>query len=64
MPAEAVQAHLDLRAKDSVAMQFGTFQLTTEGIDQPVQHHRTALRERQLGSRRFRVLGFGETLVL
>jgi L-ascorbate metabolism protein UlaG (beta-lactamase superfamily) len=63
-PAEAVQAHLDLRAKESVAMHFGTFQLTPEGIDQPVHDLKTALRERQLGSKRFRVLGFGESLVL
>src|SRR5215472_5645966 len=36
-PAEAVQAHLDLRAHTSVAMHFGTFQLTPEGIDEPVR---------------------------
>src|SRR5207344_3150107 len=33
-PAEAVQAHLDLAADESIAMHFGTFQLTTEGIDE------------------------------
>jgi L-ascorbate metabolism protein UlaG (beta-lactamase superfamily) len=63
-PAEAVQAHLDLRAKESVAMHFGTFQLTPEGIDAPVRDLQKALRERQLGSKRFRVLGFGESLAL
>ena len=36
-PAEAVQAHLDLQATPSVGMHFGTFQLTTEGIDEPVR---------------------------
>src|SRR5499427_7122535 len=34
-PEEAVQAHLDLEASQSVAMHFGTFQLTAEGIDEP-----------------------------
>ena len=32
---EAVRAHLDLGAKHSIGMHFGTFQLTTEAIDQP-----------------------------
>ena len=36
-PEEAVQAHLDLEASESVAMHFGTFQLTTEGIDEPLR---------------------------
>ena len=35
-PAEAVQAHLDLGAPESIGMHFGTFQLTTEGIDEPL----------------------------
>ena len=35
-PAEAVQAHLDLESVESIGMHFGTFQLTTEGIDEPV----------------------------
>ena len=34
-PEEAVQAHLDLGAKRSVGMHFGTFQLTDEAIDAP-----------------------------
>ena len=36
-PAEAVQAHLDLEASESVGMHFGTFQMTTEGIDEPLR---------------------------
>src|SRR5207302_8871181 len=31
-PAEAVQAHLDLGAHQSLAMHYGTFQLTPEGV--------------------------------
>ena len=35
-PAEAVDAHIDLDAAESIAMHFGTFQLTAEGIDAPL----------------------------
>jgi len=51
-PAEAVQAHLDLLATESVGMHFGTFQLTTEGIDEPLRALEEARRARlvlQLG---------------
>ena len=34
-PTEAVLAHLELDATISVAMHFGTFQLTTEGSTNP-----------------------------
>ena len=36
-PAEAVRAHLDVGARRSLAMHFGTFQLTDEAIDAPVE---------------------------
>jgi L-ascorbate metabolism protein UlaG (beta-lactamase superfamily) len=36
-PEEAVQAHLDLAAARSIGMHFGTFQLTPEGIDEPLR---------------------------
>jgi L-ascorbate metabolism protein UlaG (beta-lactamase superfamily) len=41
-PAQAVQAHLDLLPSHSVAMHFGTFQLTDEGIDAPIEELRQA----------------------
>ena len=59
--AEAVQAHLDLGAPESIAMHFGTFQLTTEGIDEPVRALEEACRERGVPARRFRCLDFGAT---
>ena len=60
-PAEAVQAHLDLGARQSVAMHFGTFQLTPEGIDDPVRELDRALRERGVPAEQFRKLDVGES---
>lgn len=61
-PAEAVQAHLDLESSQSVSMHFGTFQLTTEGIDEPVRALEAACRSRNIPPSRFRTLDFGESL--
>ena len=63
-PAEAVQAHLDLGARRSVAMHFGTFQLTPEGVDEPVQELTKALRERGVPAGEFRPAEVGESLRL
>jgi L-ascorbate metabolism protein UlaG (beta-lactamase superfamily) len=61
-PAEAVQAHLDLAARQSVAMHFGTFQLTPEGIDDPPRELANALRERAVPAEQFRIMDVGESL--
>jgi L-ascorbate metabolism protein UlaG (beta-lactamase superfamily) len=53
-PAEAVQAHLDLEANESVGMHFGTFQLTIEGIDEPLRALEEARRARDIPPSRFR----------
>jgi L-ascorbate metabolism protein UlaG (beta-lactamase superfamily) len=63
-PAEAVQAHLDLQAAQSVGMHFGTFQLTTEGIDAPLHALEEACRARDIPPPQFRALGFGESMRL
>jgi L-ascorbate metabolism protein UlaG (beta-lactamase superfamily) len=63
-PAEAVQAHLDLEASESIGMHFGTFQLTTEGIDEPLRALDDARRARNIPASRFRTLGFGESMWL
>jgi L-ascorbate metabolism protein UlaG (beta-lactamase superfamily) len=63
-PAEAVQAHLDLAAPESIAMHFGTFQLTPEGIDEPVRELSKALRERGVPAERFRTVEVGESVSL
>jgi L-ascorbate metabolism protein UlaG (beta-lactamase superfamily) len=63
-PAEAVQAHIDLEASASVGMHFGTFQLTTEGIDEPQRALEEACRARSIPSSRFSTLGFGDSMHL
>jgi L-ascorbate metabolism protein UlaG (beta-lactamase superfamily) len=63
-PDEAVQAHLELGGPESIAMHFGTFQLTTEGIDDPLHALDEACRARNVSRSRFRTLGFGESLRL
>ena len=60
-PAEAVQAHLDLGAPESIGMHFGTFQLTTEGIDEPLRALEDARAAHGVAPSRFRTLDFGES---
>jgi L-ascorbate metabolism protein UlaG (beta-lactamase superfamily) len=61
-PAEALQAHLDLEASASIAMHFGTFQLTTEGIDEPVRALDQARLAHHVEPSAFRAIGFGESV--
>ena len=63
-PAEAVQAHLELEATLSVAMHFGTFQLTTEGIDEPARALRRACHDKGVADAAFLVPQFGESIAL
>lgn len=59
-PEEAVLAHLALESKKSIAMHFGTFQLTDEGIDEPVRDLRLAIEKHQLQSDEFIILDEGQ----
>jgi L-ascorbate metabolism protein UlaG (beta-lactamase superfamily) len=59
-PAQAVEAHLTLRARTSVASHFGTFQLADDGEDEPVEVLQTALRERHVSPEEFWVMPHGE----
>jgi N-acyl-phosphatidylethanolamine-hydrolysing phospholipase D len=63
-PAEAVQTHLDLGARRSIAMHFGTFQLTPEGIDQPGRDLAEALEDRGVPREQFRTIEVGGSLSL
>lgn len=60
-PAEAVRAHIELDACVSVATHFGCFQLTDEGIDDPVQELLAARERASLSPEAFQVLETGET---
>ena len=62
-PAEAVQIHQDLRAKRSVGVHWGTFNLTDEPLDQPPKDRSLALRERGLAPDVFTVMAVGQTRV-
>ncbi len=67
-PAEAVLAHLDLKAESSVAMHWGTFALSPspplEHMAEPPLYLRRVLRERGLGDDVFRLMKIGETIRL
>ena len=58
-PDDAVRAHLDLGAKLSIGMHFGTFQLTDEAIDEPVRALEAARLAHGVPQEAFRVPDFG-----
>ena len=60
-PAEAVQIHLDLGAKQSVGVHWGTFELTDEALDEPPRALAQARRDKGLADDRFVVMAIGET---
>lgn len=60
-PAEAVIALQDLNAKLGIGMHFGTFQLSTEGIDQPRRDLEEAMKNKADHERSFILLEEGET---
>lgn len=61
-PEEAVLAHLDLKAKLSVGMHFGTFQLTDEAIDAPEKDLSMALDKLKVSN--FKTIKPGSSLEL
>jgi L-ascorbate metabolism protein UlaG (beta-lactamase superfamily) len=60
-PAEAVSAHRDLHSRQSLAMHFGTFQLTNESIDAPLAALAEARTKAGVSAAEFTALNFGET---
>ncbi|MEM6730299.1 MAG: MBL fold metallo-hydrolase [Myxococcota bacterium] len=60
-PTDAVRAHMDLNARASVAMHFGTFQLTAEDFEAPPRELAHARAEAGIDSAAFVVLAEGET---
>jgi L-ascorbate metabolism protein UlaG (beta-lactamase superfamily) len=63
-PAEAVQTHRDCGARVSVAMHWGTFQLTDEGRETPARELAEARDAAGLTAEQFRVLAPGESLAV
>jgi N-acyl-phosphatidylethanolamine-hydrolysing phospholipase D len=61
-PDEAVQIHLDVRSRHSVASHWGTFALTDEPFSEPPLLLQRALAQHSIPPREFRVLDFGETI--
>lgn len=61
-PEEAVQAHLDLGSRRSIGMHFGTFQLTTEAIDEPLHALARARAAHGLASEAFDTVEFGASV--
>ena len=62
-PDDAIRAHLDLQAKLSVGTHFGCFQLTDEGIDDPVIELEARRQHHNVAAESFQVLETGETRV-
>jgi L-ascorbate metabolism protein UlaG (beta-lactamase superfamily) len=60
-PAEAVQVHKDLEAKKSMAIHFGTFQLSDESIDQPLLDLKQALKIQDVSLDDFLILKHGQS---
>ena len=63
-PEEAVQIHLDLHSKKSVAIHWGTFLLTDEPLDEPPQRLAAALQQKKIPSEDFVTLQHGQTIIL
>jgi len=63
-PAEALNAHLALGSRRSLAMHHGTFRLTDEGIDAPARDLAAALAQRKVPAGEFTVPAIGETSLL
>ncbi len=63
-PAQAVLIHEDVRAKRSIGIHWGTFELADEALDEPPQELARALREARLPLDQFITLKHGQTLKL
>jgi L-ascorbate metabolism protein UlaG (beta-lactamase superfamily) len=63
-PEEAIQLHRDSGARQSIAMHWGTFQLTDEGREDPPEALEAARAAAGLPAAEFRVVAPGESVVV
>lgn len=63
-PKDAIQAHLDLQAKKSLAIHFGTFPLGDERLLDPVKELKKELLEEKISTKDFTSLNNGEQLLI
>ena len=61
---EAIQIHKDLNSKNSVAMHWGTFQLTDEPMDEPPKLLKSLSSKNNLLNDEFIVMKHGETKII
>lgn len=63
-PEEAVQIHQDIQARRSLAIQWGTFPLSAEPIDDPPKKLSRALLKRKIPPDHFTTMEIGETKII
>jgi N-acyl-phosphatidylethanolamine-hydrolysing phospholipase D len=61
---EAIQIHKDIQSKKSVAMHWGTFQLTDEPMDEPPKLLKSLSSDNDLSSEEFITMQHGETKII
>lgn len=61
-PDEAVKVHLDVQARQSIGIHFGTFPLADDGEQEPIQELQKSLTQANISPSAFRALDFGEHL--
>ncbi len=63
-PEEAVQIHEDIGSQYSIAVQWGTFVLTSEPLDEPPKKLKEALDKKGISPTEFEIIKIGETKIL
>ena len=61
---EAIQIHKDIQSKQSIAMHWGTFQLTDEPMKEPIQLLKSLSVEKNLSKKEFIIMKHGETKIV
>ena len=63
-PDEALKTFIDLEAKKAVAMHWGTFILSQEAVDEPINEIKSNLKNQGIEESNFLILKHGETINL